>query len=165
MGFGELKNCFRPKLTFLGMTKACQSAFSTPHVGISDTPKSPSLLGICPASDTQFSPLPFPCFLPLHPADSVWHSSWVLYLVGCFSFSLHLVFTSLGSRVFQLCSLQPSLSCPPKSTYPGLLGVLTQPSLIFLFLFLQYLDLDRQSSLESLGGLWSVVGGHLWSGE
>lgn len=109
--------------------------------------------------------------LPLHPADSVWHSGWVFYLVGCLSFSLHLVFTSFGSRVCQLRSLQRSLSRPPKSTYLGLLGVLTQPSLIFLFLLLQYLDLDRQSSLEVTGLHWpmassgleaKVVSGHLW---
>lgn len=65
--------------------------------------------------------------------------------------------------------LSPALSLTSPKVH--LLGVLTQPSLIFLFLLLQYLDLDRQSSLEVTGLHWpmassgleaKVVSGHLW---
>lgn len=68
-GSGGIEELFQAQTHIFGHDKGTlsehQSAFSTPHLGVLDTQKSPSLLGICPASDTQFSPLPLPCFLPL----------------------------------------------------------------------------------------------------
>lgn len=157
-----------------GMLSECHSAFSSPHSESLRHPKSPNILRMCPASDTQFSPLPLPCFLPPSSVDSVGHSRWVFYLVGCLSFFLHLLFTSLSSRACRSCPLQTSLSSPPKFTYLGLLGSLAQTSLILLSCLrcsTQYLDLERQSTLEgSRGtrttGLWLALGWKLmfWVG-
>ena len=54
-----------------GILSRCHSVFSIPYSGSLRHPTSPSVLGICSASDTQVSPLPFPCFMPLHPAEGL----------------------------------------------------------------------------------------------